>query len=86
MGGRNSTEGRVEIYYNGRWGAICDRDWDMNDATVACRSLGFPGAVDAPTGVCDITVTGLMHYSNCHVVLSCSLAMVGAVGYNGWIT
>ena len=57
MGGQNSSEGRVEIFYNGEWGTICDRDWDMDDADVACRSLGFPGAAAAPTGVCDIIVT-----------------------------
>ena len=60
MGGHSSTEGRVEIYHNGQWGTICDREWDMDDAIVACRSLGFPGALSAPTGVCDTAVTGLM--------------------------
>ena len=54
MGGRTSTEGRVEIYYNGEWGTICDRHWDMDDANVACRSLGLPGAAAAPIGVCEI--------------------------------
>lgn len=41
MNGSNSTEGRVEICYNNVYGTVCDDQWGLLDAVVACRKLGF---------------------------------------------
>ena len=44
--GGNLCEGRLEIYYDGAWGTICDDYWNGQEADVACRALGFVASVE----------------------------------------
>ena len=43
------AEGFVELYNEEtmNYELICDEGWDLNDANVLCKMLGFPGALDA---------------------------------------
>ena len=64
QGGVNQSHGRVEIGLDGAWGTICDNNWDIRDARVVCRMLGYPTAVAATLRSSFVKRTGRMWLDN----------------------
>ena len=44
VNGSTAREGRVEVCYGNVYGTVCDDQWGLLDATVACRDLRFSDA------------------------------------------
>jgi len=49
IGGTQSYYGRVEICHNEDWGTVCDDSWNLPNARVVCRQLGYTDLTQART-------------------------------------
>ena len=64
VGGASDNEGRVEIYHFSIWGTVCDDFWDITDANIVCRQLGYSGAKSAPKSAYFGEGSGPIHYDD----------------------
>jgi len=51
FGDEVNVSGRVEVFHREEWGSICSDGWDLADADVICRQLGYAHAIRALTYV-----------------------------------
>lgn len=62
LAGGSDTAGRVEVFYNGEWGTVCDNSWDIEDANIVCNQLGSPRALSALSGAAFGEGSGPIHF------------------------
>ena len=79
--GSSPNEGRIEIYYDGQWGTVCDDDFNDVDASTVCWQLGYErgvAMVDLQFGA----GTGQIWLDQ--VTCDGSAAEIGACAHNCW--
>lgn len=72
----------MEVFYSGKWGTICDNSWDINDATVVCRQLGYKFGVRALRGSYISNGTGQIWLNE--VACTGSEQNLSSCPHNGW--
>ncbi|KAL5005654.1 hypothetical protein ScPMuIL_016812 [Solemya velum] len=81
--GGSANTGRVEVFYNGRWGTVCDDEWTDLNTAVICNELGFNVTHmaslvdDVPVGTGDIWLDEVSCHGTEPTLLGCNFADFG---------
>ena len=63
--GESEREGRVEICYNGVWGAVCaNNGWDEIATSIVCNQLGYNQSSELINSCCNAVSPGTSCYCN----------------------
>ena len=62
MGGPSPYKGRVEVCVGGCWGTVCGINFDVPDAAVVCRELGYPTLGKIRIFYIDLQYKKMCHY------------------------
>ena len=69
QGGANPKEGRVEVFHDGKWGAVCGDGWGIEEAMTVCRQLdlGYAGKAVAQKNFSETDLKVIMSGVRCRV-------------------
>ena len=90
MGTNVKHVGQVEIQYQGKWGAVCAYyysnslwyvTWDINDAHVICRMIGYKAAINPIWYIEGAKTTKMLMYG---VGCSGKEKSIAECSHNGW--
>ena len=68
-GGKQNYSGVVQVYVDGLWLGVCEKQWNNNNARVVCRQLGFDTGFAIPGNV----VIPLLHKIYLYSKSTCSI-------------
>ena len=79
VGGHTSMQGRVEVYYSGRWLSVCSTllySFGSEEAATICRQLGYSYVMSTTTRHWRPTTTAFVYCSGVRSTLDqCSITM-----------
>ena len=78
--GSSYNEGRVEVYYSGRWGTVCNDGWNDKYASLVCAQLGFGSSgkvADFGPGTGSVMLEKVLCTMNATILASCGHYGVG---------
>ncbi|PFX28995.1 Scavenger receptor cysteine-rich type 1 protein M130 [Stylophora pistillata] len=84
IAGHNASSGRIEVFFDNQWGTVCDNGWDIDDALVSCKQIGFDRASQAFSGASHGLGIGPIWMND--VACFGNESLISGCGHGGWGT